>query len=123
MAPADLPEGLQWYDRDGRPILPAEAERLLATPGYDKVRCTTVLDMADLDWVRDVVTVWIGVDLSAEHEVPMIFETVVFDRDHAPLVCRAYATEAEAASDHDALVTAARAEATDAVVLESAGSA
>jgi len=117
------PVGSQWYDRGGRPIRPEEGERLLATPGYDKVRCTTVLDMADLDWIRDVSTVWIGVDLTPVADVPMIFETVVFDRDHTPLAVRAYATEAEATAEHDAFVAAARAEAVDPVVLESVGSA
>lgn len=116
------PASGQWYDRSGRPIPAADAQRLLATPGYDRVRCVTVLDMGDLDWIRDVATVWLGMDLAGEAHVPMIFETAVFDRDHELLESRRHATEADAVAVHERLVAAACAEAVDPVVLDTLSS-
>ncbi|RDI35543.1 hypothetical protein DEU38_10119 [Rhodococcus sp. AG1013] len=112
----------RWYDRDGRPIPPEEAERLLGRPGYDRIRATTVMDMADLDWIRDISTVWVGVDLGEVAEPPLIFETAVFDRDHTTLRHRRYATEAQASEAHEAFVVAACEEANDPVVLETTDS-
>ncbi|PTR30645.1 hypothetical protein C8K36_102498 [Rhodococcus sp. OK519] len=112
--------GRQWYDRAGRPIPPEEAEKLLAQPGYDRIGSTTVLDMADLDWIRDISTVWIGLDFNPDGKPgpPLIFEAAVFDRDHATLEHRWYATEEEAELAHEAFVAAACDEAFDPVVLE-----
>ena len=112
----------QWYDRAGRPISADEAERLLGQPGYDKIGSTTVMDMADLDWIRDVSTVWIGLafDEGGEPGPPLIFESAVFDRDHATLEHRWYATEEEAALAHETFVVAACDEAVDPVVLQTA---
>ncbi|NKR61481.1 hypothetical protein GS485_00475 [Rhodococcus hoagii] len=114
--------GRQWYDRAGRPISADEAERLLARPGYDRIGSTTILDMADLDWIRDVSTVWIGLDFNGENDSgpPLIFEAAVFDRDHATLEHRWYATEEEAATAHESFVAAACGEAIDPVVLQTA---
>jgi len=112
----------QWYDRSGRPIPAEEAERLLGQPGYDRVGSTTILDMADLDWARDVSTAWIGLDLDADADgepgPPRIFEAAVFDRDHVTLERRWYATDEEAALAHEAFVVAACDEAVDPVVLQ-----
>lgn len=114
--------GRQWYDRAGRPISDDEADRLIAQPGYDRIGSTTILDMANLDWVRDVSTLWIGLDFDGAGAPgsPLIFESAVFDRDHATLEHCWYATEGEALLAHEEFVAAACAEAIDPVVLQTA---
>lgn len=97
-----------WFDKAGNPMDEREAFRLRydMQPGGGG----PVSDYAriGLDEVGDarVSTVWLGLDHGfLPGGPPLIFETMIFGGDYADY-CQRYATEAEAAAGHAAVVAA-----------------
>lgn len=86
-----------WFDRQGRPITVAEADRLLTQPGYKRVA------RDEIDGIL-VSTVWLGLDHSFGHEGPLIFETMIFENGPLNETCWRYATEEQAVAGHQAAI-------------------
>lgn len=94
-----------WYRRDGTPFPDGaytEIEQCLTDRAYKRVAQTT---LPDGTWIS---TVWLGIDHQfIDTEPPLIFETMVFwsEENLSELDMARYATEAEAQTGHDAMVT------------------
>lgn len=111
-----MADEIYFWDKQGNPLTPAEADRLLGNFDYKVVAQTEVGPYF-------VSTVWLGVDHNWWGRGPKIlFETAVFlaeafyadrsDPDRAPMLefdMRRYATEEEAQQGHDETVTLIRA--------------
>jgi len=92
-------EGL-WFDRDGRPIGPAEMTALARDHDYRVVARSFVGPV-------EVATVWLGFDHSLREATPVIFATFVFGGELDEYQ-RRYATEAQARAGHDRIVATVR---------------
>ena len=92
---------IDYYDRQGKPVLLDEYCRLFADYEY-KVVARTALPGGV--WVS---TVWLGMDHSFGNSgPPLIFETMVFGpEDMTDLDVMRYPTEDEARAGHDLMVT------------------
>lgn len=87
-----------WYDAEGRPMDFDEWARLHPTIESRRVAKTEVGE-------GRVSTVLIGLDHRFGGDVPVIFETMIFDGPHDGLL-RRYATKADAVNGHRAIVEA-----------------
>jgi hypothetical protein len=103
--------GVDWYDREGRPLSLEEAGRLFADFDYKRVDLTEVGPYV-------VSTVWMGMDHSFMEGPPQIFETMVFTSSEwsdveriglQDIDCVRYATESEARAGHQDMVALIRA--------------
>lgn len=93
---------LAFYDQAGRPMTQAAWEEAFARTEARIIRQETVGYGPNRKWVS---TVWLGLDHRAGRPgPPLIFETMVFQHDHA-LAQQRYATNAEAVAGHQAMVT------------------
>jgi hypothetical protein len=91
-----------FFDRAGQPI---SLERWceLFSPDDDESR-RVALD--NLDGAAEVSTVWVGLDHSAGHGPPLIFESMIFGLSKYDLCQWRYATEDEALAGHRRIVRA-----------------
>jgi hypothetical protein len=94
-----------WFDKDGQPIPDEQAFALRygQPPGAVSEYARIGLDVVG---ESKVSTVWLGLN----HEFrpdrpPLIFETMIFGGQYADY-CERYATEAQAAAGHAAVVAA-----------------
>ena len=90
----------EYYDRQGHPIATMQEWRRRR----ESERRVAETTLSDGKWVS---TVWLGLDHSFGSGPPLIFETMVFDREKSgmsDLDCDRYSTEAEALAGHAAMV-------------------
>ena len=90
----------KFYDRQGNPLDGFEWTRLFEKKEMQRVRETT---LPDGKWIS---TVWIGLDHNFGPGNPLIFETMVFPKEHewGQLDCERYSTEEQAIVGHDTMV-------------------
>lgn len=90
----------RYYDKDGN-IIPFDDWSKLYTGEYKRVAETT---LPDGTWIS---TVWLGIDYSFGMGAPVIFETMVFEKDADSADERdmdRYSTLAEAEQGHQRMV-------------------
>lgn len=92
------------YGRDGEPISMRSWCRIRE---FAKETIRVAEDRVGPYWIS---TVWIGLDHGFGQTAPLIFETMVFNRetDESDLDCRRYSTEAEALWGHAQMVDEVR---------------
>lgn len=89
-----------YYDRDGNPTTVHEWARRFEDTRYKRIAY-------DETPSGDISTVWLGLDHRFDDGPPLIFETIVFDRDSGndDNEMRRYATEDEARAGHAELLS------------------
>lgn len=98
---------MKWYWKDGSVAVDMQSD------GWQKNMDLLNERLQDLDYKRvaytkvgdtQVSTVWLGTDLNLYGGKPLIFETMVFDKDDNYIEEERYSTEAEALKGHAKLV-------------------
>ena len=85
-----------FYNRQGNPITPSEADSLLIDINYKRILETT---LPDGKWIS---TVWLGINHQFGNGPILIFETMVFNSkgNFTDLDCERYSTENDAIIGH-----------------------
>lgn len=111
-------EDPQFYDRQGVMITHDEARDLIGQ-GLDRVARTSITDASNPAESLVVSTIWMGVDIElGDYPQPMIFQTVVFDRNHDRIDEVCSATEEHALQAHQVMVEEHTKKMVDAVVVD-----
>lgn len=109
----------RFYDKEGRPIDLATADRLLCDHTYVRVSLTSITSSTDPTVHWRVSTVWLGTDHQWGDGPPLLFETMVFDGDTpADRLMERWSTEREARRGHAEIAATVAATVPDEVVTE-----